>query len=168
MSVAYEHRAFHDSPYAPVGEHDHDHDVDDADQDMTKYINTEANVDDMADLAAATYEPHAHSNDEPHDAPSPFFKISSADTLAPTIDLGPARPPNVDPSNVPIRAALPMLEEGGGGSGARNSSHSPPPRSPRVKKPRREVSKNDAGLFECTFAACKEKKREYARKCEWR
>lgn len=144
MSVAYEHRAFPiDSPYAPVGEHD-DHNADDADDDhdMNKYINTEANVDDMADLAAATYEPRG---------PSPFH-TTTADSPAALDDLVSSPPPNVDPANVPLPTP----------------THTPATRSKPIAKPSRAVTKNEAGMFECRWPECKEEVKVFPRKCEWR
>ncbi|KAJ4396137.1 hypothetical protein N0V93_000355 [Gnomoniopsis smithogilvyi] len=143
MSVAYEHRAFPiDSPYAPVGEHN-DHDADDADDDhdMNKYINTEANVDDMADLAAATYEPRG---------PSPFH-TTTADSPAALDDLVSPPPPNVDPTNVPLPTP----------------THTPATRSKPIAKPSRPVTKNEAGMFECRWSDCKEEVKVFPRKCEW-
>lgn len=151
MSVAYEHRAFPiDSPYAPVGEHDN-HDADDADDDhdMNKYINTEANVDDMADLAAATYEPRG---------PSPF-RTTAADSPAALDDLvddDPAPSPHhVEPANVSLAPAAP-------------THHAPATRSKPIAKPSRAVTKNDAGMFECRWPECKEEIKIFPRKCEWR
>lgn len=143
MSVAYEPRTFHDdSPYAPVGENDHDH------SDLNKYINTEANVD-MADLAAATYEPTG-------DEPSPF------DASSPGLDLGPIAPPNVDPANVPIRETSPaMLDRDSAG-------RTPSKRSQPIAKPNRVVTKNEEGHYECRFTGCKEMIKTFARRCEWR
>lgn len=203
MSVAYDHRPFSvDSPYAPVGEHGHEHDDDDADQDMNKYINTEANVDDMADLAAATYDPdehdhHHHHHDHHHhhsvgDAPSPFkVSDSPAATTGPTSlnDLDPpVGSPIVDPANESLRVTLPTPPRLGLGldsravgarrpsSSSKNNnntntsrfSHSPSPRSKPIEKPSRVVTKNEAGMFECSFKDCKEELRMFARKCEWR
>lgn len=164
MSVAYEHRAFPiDSPYAPVGEHD-DHDADDADDDhdMNKYINTEANVDDMADLAAATYEPRG---------PSPF-RTTAADSPAALDDLvdddtAPAHQhhqhhqhqhhhDDVDPANVPLPPT------------AAPTHHAPATRSKPIAKPSRAVTKNEAGMFECRWPECKEEVKLFPRKCEWR
>lgn len=170
MSVAYEHRAFPiDSPYAPVGEQHHHHhhhhnvatntdaataddaDDDDDDTDMNKYINTEANVDDMADLAAATYEPRAHS-------PSPFH--TSPDSPAATLDHLVGGPPSnnavviVDPAHVPLTTT---------------PTHGPvATRSKPIAKPSRVVTKNDAGMFECRWSECNEDIKVFPRKCEWR
>lgn len=144
MSVAYEPRSFHDdNPYAPVGESDHDHDH----TDLNKYINTEANVEDMADLAAVAY---AQGDDG---TPSPF---NPADTPPATLDLvGPVAPPNVDPANVPIRESSPVL------------LGMPSMRSKPIAKPDRIVTKNEEGLYECRWEDCKEEAKTFHRKCEW-
>lgn len=183
MSVAYEHRPFSvESPYAPVGEHSgipsdhndahdhHHHDDDDDDHEMNKYINTEANVEDMEELAAAAYD----------GAPSPFkMPESPAAGADDTLDLGPS-PNVVDPANVPLRApsSPPMMGGGGGSGGERRAvgpgsrkhspGYSPSPRSKPIEKPSRTVTKNDAGMFECRWPDCKEDFRMFARKCEWR
>lgn len=142
MSVAYEPRSFHeDSPYAPVGENDHD---------MNKFIN-EANVADMANLAAATYEPANESSPAVFDA-SP----------SPALDLHPVGPPNVDPTNVPVRDLSPA---------APNALNSTQPQSQRIKpiaKPNREVTKSEDGKFICTWPDCGELVKKFQRKCEWR
>ncbi|KAF3761169.1 hypothetical protein M406DRAFT_348455 [Cryphonectria parasitica EP155] len=147
MSVAYdEPRSFHDdSPYAPVGEGDHDHDH----ADINKYINTEANVEDMADLAAVAYAP----GDGP---PSPFNTSDSA-----ALDLGPVAPPNVDPANVPIRDSSPVLLS------VTNVTHPPSSRSKPISKPNRVATKNRDGLFECSWEDCKEAAKTFQRRCEW-
>lgn len=162
MSVAYEPRPFHDdSPYAPVGENDHDVDHDDDHSELNKYINTEANVDDMADLAAAAYDSAAGP-------PSPFNTSDS-----PALDLGPVGPPNVDPANVPITdtpSPLPVLlsedvadDVDGVTVHATNASRSKP-----IAKPDRIVTKNVDGLYECRWPGCKEDVKAFQRKCEWR
>lgn len=143
MSVAYEPRSFHDdSPYAPVGENDHD---------LNKYINTEANVADMADLAAATYEPTTN------DTSSATFGASPS----PALDLGPVAPPNVDPANVPVRELSPAIQS------VLNSTQPTPTRSKPIAKPNREVTKDESGKYVCTWADCKEPDRKFRRKCEW-
>ncbi|PSR80555.1 hypothetical protein BD289DRAFT_373828 [Coniella lustricola] len=144
MSVAYEPRSFHDdNPYAPVGESDHDHDH----SDLNKYINTEANVDDMADLAAVAYAQGDSGT------PSPF---NPADSPPTTLDLvGPVAPPNVDPANVPIRESSPVL------------LGIPGMRSKPIAKPDRMVTKNEEGLYECRWEDCKEDAKTFHRKCEW-
>lgn len=144
MSVAYEPRYHDGSPYAPVGENDHDHDH----SDLNKYINTEGNVD-MADLAAATYEP---SGDEP----SPF------DTSSPGLDLGPIAPPNVDPTNVPIQETSPAMTDGD------NMTRTPSKRSKPIAKPDRTVTRNEVGQYVCRHADCNEGIRTFNRKCEWK
>ncbi|KAK7737877.1 hypothetical protein SLS53_006255 [Cytospora paraplurivora] len=142
MSVAYEPRSFHDdSPYAPVGENDHD---------LNKYINTEANVADMADLAAATYEPA-------NDASSATFGASPS----PALDLGPVAPPNVDPANVPVRELSPAIQQG------LDSTQPTSTRSKAIAKPNREVTKDESGKYICTWTDCKEPDRKFRRKCEW-
>lgn len=141
MSVAYEPRSFHeDSPYAPVGENDHD---------MNKFIN-EANVADMANLAAATYEPASESSPAVFD-PSP----------SPTLDLHHVGPPNVDPTNVPVRDLSPAPP---------NAFNSTQPQSQRIKpiaKPNRDVTKSEDGKFICTYRECNELVKKFQRKCEW-
>lgn len=153
MSVAYEHRAFPiDSPYAPVGEHGTHNahgaaaDDDDDHDDMNKYINTEANVDDMADLAAATYAPRG---------PSPFH-TTAADSPALDDDddlVAGSSPNNVDPANVPLTTS---------------PTHAPATRSKPIAKPSRVVTKNESGMFECRWPECKEELKLFPRKCEWR
>ncbi|CAN8106242.1 unnamed protein product [Discula destructiva] len=172
MSVAYQHRSFSvDSPYAAVNERDHGHDDDDDnDQEMNKYINTEANVDDMEELAAATYSREAQ--DDNGGAPSPFKLPESP---AAGLDDGPVVPPNVDPSNVPLHRAPspPRLHSRGStfliGSAPLESAtrYSPTPRSKPVEKPSRVVTKNDDGMFQCSWPDCKEDSRVFVRKCEW-
>lgn len=158
MSVAYEPRSFHDdSPYAPVGENDHDH----TDLGLNKYINTEANVDDMADLAAATYDAATAG------PPSPFHTSDS-----PALDLGPVAvavvgPPNVDPTNLPIReSSTEML--GSTNDVGHHTHHHPSARSKPIAKPIRMVTKNEDGLYECRWHDCKEELKSFHRKCEWR
>lgn len=150
MSVAYEPRSFHDdSPYAPVGENDHDH----TDLGLNKYINTEANVDDMADLAAATY-------DATGGPPSPFNTSDS-----PALDLDPVvGPPNVDPTNLPIRESSSEIL----GANDVGHAHNPSTRSKPIAKPIRMVTKNEDGLYECRWQDCKEEIKSFHRKCEWR
>lgn len=142
MSVAYEPRSFHeDSPYAPVGETDHD---------MNKFIN-EANVADMANLAAATYEP-AHESSPAVFDPSP----------SPALDLHPVGPPNVDPTNVPVRDLSPAAPN------AFNSTTQPQlQRIKPIAKPNREVTKSEDGKFICTWQDCNELVKKFQRKCEW-
>lgn len=142
MSVAYEPRSFHeDSPYAPVGENDHD---------MNKFIN-EANVADMANLAAATYEPATESS------PAVFNASPS-----PALDLHPVGPPNVDPANVPVRDLSPAAPN------AFNSTQTPSNRIKPIAKPNREVTKSEDGKFICTWPDCNELVKKFQRKCEWR
>lgn len=142
MSVAYEPRSFHeDSPYAPVGENDHD---------MNKYIN-EANVTDMANLAAATYEPASGSS------PAVFDTSPS-----PALDLPPVVPPNVDPTNVPVRDLSPVA------SNAFGSTQTPSHRIKPIAKPNREVTKSEDGKYICTWTECTEQVKKFQRKCEWR
>lgn len=142
MSVAYEPRSFHgDSPYAPVGENDHD---------MNKFIN-EANVADMANLAAATYEPA-------NESPSPVFDTSPS----PALDLHPVGPPNVDPANVPVRELSPAAPN------VFNSTHTQSHRIKPIAKPNREVTKSEDGKFICTWSECNELVKKFQRKCEWR
>jgi hypothetical protein len=144
MSVAYEPRSFHeDSPYAPVGENDHD---------MNKFIN-EANVADMANLAAAAYEPNESSPAVFEESPSP------------ALDLHPVGPPNVDPANVPVRELSPAP--------APNAFTSTPAqaqsqRTKPIAKPNREVTKSEDGKFVCTWPDCNELSKKFQRKCEWR
>ncbi|KAJ0107015.1 c2h2 transcription factor [Diaporthe amygdali] len=141
MSVAYEPRSFHeDSPYAPVGENDHD---------INKYIN-EANVADMANLAAATYEPANDSSPAVFD-PSP----------SPALDLHPVGPPNVDPANVPVRDLSPAIQN------AFNSTQNHSQRIKPIAKPNREVTKSEDGKFICTWPDCNELQKKFQRKCEW-
>lgn len=141
MSVAYEPRSFHeDSPYAPVGENDHD---------MNKFIN-EANVDDMANLAAATYEPANQSS------PAVFHASPS-----PALDLHPVGPPNVDPTNVPVRDLSPAAPN------AFNSTQTQSQRIKPITKPNREVTKSEDGKYICTWAECNELIKKFQRKCEW-
>lgn len=142
MSVAYEPRSFHeDSPYAPVGETDHD---------MNKFIN-EANVADMANLAAATYEPANESSPAVFD-PSP----------SPALDLHPVAPPNVDPTNVPVRDMSPAV------ANAFSSTQPPSQRIKPIAKPNRQVTKGEDGKFICTWPDCYELVKKFQRKCEWR
>lgn len=142
MSVAYEPRSFHeDSPYAPVGETDHD---------MNKFIN-EANVADMANLAAATYEPANESSPAVFDA-SP----------SPNLDLQHVGPPNVDPTNVPVRELSPAAPN------AFNSTQAQSHRVKAIAKPNREVTKSEDGKFICTWPDCHELVKKFQRKCEWR
>ncbi|KAI3393878.1 hypothetical protein diail_3521 [Diaporthe ilicicola] len=141
MSVAYEPRSFHeDSPYAPVGENDHD---------LNKYIN-EANVADMANLAAATYEPATDSSPAVFDA-SP----------SPALDLHPVAPPNVDPANVPVRDLSPAIQN------AFNSTQGQSHRIKPIAKPNRVVTKSEDGKFICTWHDCNEANKKFQRKCEW-
>lgn len=165
MSVAYEPRSFHDdSPYAPVGESHHDHLPDHVNDHLglNKYINTEANVDDMADLAAATY-------DERDGVVSPFNTsddvvvgtVGSPDTL----DL--VGPPNVDPANVPIRDSSSDLL--GGDEMGHDHDHTPSGiRSKPIAKPNRAITKNDDGQYVCRWPDCKEEAKTFQRKCEWK
>lgn len=147
MSVAYEPRFHEDSPYAPVGENGHDTDH----SDLNKYINTEANVD-MADLAAATYEPSADEEPSPFDASSPGG-----------LDLGPIAPPNVDSAHVPIHEPSPAsLTEGD------RMTPTPPRRSNPIPKPDRPITKNENGDFVCQYPGCTEATKTFSRKCEWR
>lgn len=142
MSVAYEPRSFHeDSPYAPVGEHDHD---------MNKFIN-EANVTDMANLAAATYEPANESS-------PPVFDTSPS----PALDLHTVGPPNVDPTNVPVRDVSPPA------ANAFNSTQTVSHRIKPIAKPNREVTKSEDGKFICTWPDCNDVDKKFHRKCEWR
>ncbi|POS74927.1 C2H2 transcription factor [Diaporthe helianthi] len=141
MSVAYEPRSFHeDSPYAPVGENDND---------MNKFIN-EANVADMANLAAATYEPASESS------PAVFDTSPS-----PALDLHPVGPPNVDPTNVPVRDLSPAAPD------AFNSTQAQSQRISPIAKPIREVTKSEDGKFICTWQDCNELVKKFQRKCEW-
>lgn len=173
MSVAYEPRSFHDdSPYAPVGENDHDHDhLPDHVNDhlgLNKYINTEANVDDMADLAAATY-------DERDAVVSPFntsddVVVGAVESPGPLDLVG---PPNVDPTNVPVRDSSNDLLAGDdvGHDHDHDHAHANTPsgtRSKPIAKPNRAVTKNDDGLYECKWPDCKEEVKAFQRKCEWR
>lgn len=141
MSVAYEPRSFHeDSPYAPVGENDND---------MNKFIN-EANVADMANLAAATYEPVNESSPAVFDA-SP----------SPALDLHPVGPPNVDPANVPVRDLSPAAPDVFDSTEARAHRIKP------IAKPNREVTKSEDGKFICRWPDCTEPVKKFQRKCEW-
>lgn len=176
MSVAYEPRSFHDdSPYAPVGENDHDHDHDPVGVDhlgLNKYITgTEANVDDMADLAAATYVHDHHDHHHERESVVSPFNTASVGPDSPDTALLVA-PPNVDPANVPIRdSSSEMLGGGGGAHEDVDVAHAYTPattRSKPVAKPQRIASKNEDGLYECGWEGCKEETKTFQRKCEWR
>lgn len=167
MSVAYEPRSFHDdSPYAPVGENDHDHISDHVNDHLglNKYINTEANVDDMADLAAATY-------DERDAVVSPFNTSDDVvvDTVGSPGALDLVGPPNVDPANVPIRdTSSDLLGTDDVGHDHGHPLTPPGTRSKPIAKPNRMVTKNEDGLYECRWPDCKEEVKTFQRKCEWR
>lgn len=148
MSVAYEPRFHDDSPYAPVGENGHGHDHDHDHSDLNKYINTEANVD-MADLAAATYEPSGGE-------PSPF------DASSPDLDLGPIAPPDIDPTNVPVHEASPATMDGD------TMTTTPPRRSNPIPKPDRPITRNEDGQYVCQYPGCTEVIKTFNRKCEWK
>lgn len=161
MEVAYTPKSFPDiSPYPPVGEDDN--------EDHDEFINTEANVDDMADLArVATY------ND---DSPSRF---STPESPSPHLDLGPVAALNVDPTNVPpIRDPTPVLlnddlnttsNEPENENENENAANIPSSktRSKPIAKPDRFVTKNADGRYECRWRGCNEETRTFARRCEW-
>lgn len=179
MSVAYEPRSFHDdSPYAPVGEddhgHDHEHDPVGGGVDhlgLNKYITgTEANVDDMADLAAATYV-HDHDHHNEHDSVVSPFNTASVGPDSPDAALL-VGPPNVDSTNVPIRDSSGEMMAGDAGAhqGLVVAQAYTPATTlyKHVAKQQRTATKTEDGLYECKWNGCNEEKKMFQRKCEWR
>ncbi|KAK3903104.1 cell wall transcription factor ACE2 [Staphylotrichum tortipilum] len=157
MSVAYEPRPFlHDGGYPPM---DGDEPMDTGDHGASPDADHfPPDASDAVDAVAAVSVAHPV---DAVDAVVNELANSVANFAVAQPEYVEAAEPGLDLPIVPAPSTATETPKG------EASAVAAPHRTKAIARPYREVSRNQNGKFECTWADCTERTREFKRRCEW-